>query len=304
VISGSRAEQVRGTQTLVNQMGWMLRHPWVVAMEVGWRWLFGVPFLLICWTRWQHVLTTLTPEDSGFTNINPQNPWIAAGQLSRVWWQYQPLIVHELRWVVPIAAIAWLIVSACGRNAVLKIAEPGTRFRPFGMMLLQAAWAIVFGGVCWGWYRSVGWMASMHFRGSAEPDLIGFSIWLIFLSLGFFTIWALLGWIVSVAPVLMLLEDCSALSALRLTFKLGRPFTSELVEIGMVMGIVNLALIVVAMVLSAAPLPFSDQLGGEALHAVWAAAAVFYLIAHDYFQVVRLKCFVQFWRIFRGGIVG
>ena len=69
----------------------------------------------------------------------------------------------------------------------------------------------------------------------------------------------------------------------------------------MVMGIVNLALIVVAMVLSAAPLPFSDQLGGEALHVVWAGAAVFYLIAHDYFQLVRLKCFVEFWRIFRGG---
>ena len=68
----------------------------------------------------------------------------------------------------------------------------------------------------------------------------------------------------------------------------------------MVMGIVNLALIVLAMVLSAAPLPFSDQLGGDALHVVWAAAAVFYLVAHDYFQVVRLKCFVEFWRTYRG----
>jgi len=36
---------------------------------------------------------------------------------------------------------------------------------------------------------------------------------------------------------------------------------------------------------------------------VWAGAAVFYLIAHDYFQIVRLTCFVQFWKIFRGGIV-
>ena len=62
-------------------------------------------------------------------------------------------------------------------------------------------------------------------------------------------------------------------------------------------------LIVVAMVLSAAPLPFSDQLGGGALHVVWAGAVVVYLIAHDYFQVVRLKCFAQFWKIFRGGIV-
>lgn len=284
-------------------MGWMLRHPAVVALEVGWRWLFGIPFLLVCLTRLKHVLTVLTPEQAGLTNINPQNPWIAAAQLSRVWWQYEPLVAHELRLIASIAVLAWLVISACGRNLTLKLTSPEVRFRPAAMMLLQAGWLAVIGLVCWGWFRSVGWVAATHFRGESEPDLIGFSIWLIFLSLGFFTVWALLGWVVSVAPVLMLMEDISPTSALKLALRLGRPFTSELFEIGMVMGIVNLALIVVAMVLSAAPLPFSDLLGGDALHVVWAGATVFYLIAHDYFQVVRLKCFVEFWKIFRGGIV-
>lgn len=284
-------------------MGWMLRHPAVVAVEVGWRWLFGIPFLLVCWSRLQHVLAVLTPEEAGLTNLNSQNPWAAVGQISRAWLQYQPMVAHELRLIVPFAALAWILISAFGRNLALKMAEPDIRLRPVAMIVLQTAWLIVFGGICVGWFRSVGWAASSHFHGSAEPDLVGFAIWLIFLSLGFFTIWALLGWIVSVAPVLMLLEDCSAPSALGLAFKLGRPFTSELFEIGMVMGIVNLALIVVAMVLSAAPLPFSDELGGDALHVVWAGATVFYLIAHDYFQIVRLKCFVQFWKIFRGAIV-
>lgn len=284
-------------------MGWMLRHPAVVALEVGWRWLFGIPFLLVCLTRLKHVLTVLTPEQAGLTDINPQNPWIAAAQLSRVWWQYEPLVAHELRLIASIAVLAWLVISACGRNLTLKLTSPEVRFRPAAMMMLQAGWLAVFGLVCWGWFRSVGWVAATHFRGESEPDLIGFSIWLIFLSLGFFTVWALLGWVVSVAPVLMLMEDISPTSALKLALRLGRPFTSELFEIGMVMGIVNLALIVVAMVLSAAPLPFSDLLGGDALHVVWAGATVFYLIAHDYFQVVRLKCFVEFWKIFRGGIV-
>jgi hypothetical protein len=53
--------------------------------------------------------------------------------------------------------------------------------------------------------------------------------------------------------------------------------TAKLVEINLVMGIVKLALIVLAMVLSAAPLPFSDQLGPDALHVVWAAATIFFL---------------------------
>jgi hypothetical protein len=283
-------------------MGWMLGHPGVVALEVGWRWLFGIPFLLVCWSRLKSVVAILPPDQSGLSDINAQNPWIAAGELSRALWKYEPLVTRELHWIVPVAVCAWIVISALGRNLGLKLAEPRIKIRPLAMLVLQSAWLAVFGGICWGWMQSVGWAAASHFRGTAEPDLIGFSIWLIFLSLGFFTLWALLGWVVSVAPVLMLLEDCPAPAALRLAFRLGRPFTSELFEIGMVMGIINLALIVVAMVLSAAPLPFSDELGSGALHVVWASAVVFYLIAHDYFQIVRLKCFMQFWKIFRGGI--
>lgn len=284
-------------------MGWMLRHPAAVAAEVGWRWLFGIPFLLVCRARLNHILTVITPQDSGLSNIDPSNPWIASGQLSRALVRYAPLVEHELRWLVPVAALVWIVVSGFGRSVTLKMAEPGLRFRPFATMGLQTVWLMFFGGICWGWFRSVRWDGATHFVPGSEPDLIGFAIWLIFLSLGFFTIWALLGWIVSVAPILMLQEDRSPWKALGMTMRLGKPFTSDLVEIGMVMGIVNLALMVLAMVFSAAPLPFSDQLGSDALHVVWAAATVFYLIAHDYFQLVRLKCFMRFWEFFRGGVI-
>jgi hypothetical protein len=81
--------------------------------------------------------------------------------------------------------------------------------------------------------------------------------------------------------------------------RLGGAFSSKLAEINLVLGIVKLALLVVAMVFSAAPLPFSDELGPGALHFVAATSCVFFLVANDFFQVVRLKAFVEFWRIFR-----
>ena len=62
----------------------------------------------------------------------------------------------------------------------------------------------------------------------------------------------------------------------------------------------KLALIVLAMVFSAAPLPFSSELGPSAMHFVWVASTVFYLVANDYFHVVRLKAFVEFWKTYRG----
>ncbi len=168
------------------------------------------------------------------------------------------------------------------------------------MLLLQAAWAGLFAAISWAWFRSIAWVAATHITAETEPDLVGYSMWVIFLSLGFFTLWALINWAVSIAPLLVLLEGVSPFAALVRSVKLGRTFTGKLVEISMVMGIVNLALVVLAMVFSAAPLPFSDQLGGDTLHAVWAAAAIFYLVASDYFQVVRLKSCVEFWHAYRG----
>ena len=119
-------------------------------------------------------------------------------------------------------------------------------------------------------------------------------------TLGFFVLWALVSWPLTVAPVVLLLEECSVAQALKRSFKLGKAFRGKLIEINLVMGIVTLALLVVAMVLSAAPLPFSDQLGPEAMHIVWGGATLFYLVASDFFQVMRLKSFIEFWWIFRG----
>ena len=192
------------------------------------------------------------------------------------------------------------LVSGLGRSLVLKRMDNRLPFRPVSMVFMQAAWLALLGVVCWGWLRSMAWAAATHIPDSGEPDLVGYSIWAIFLSLGFFTIWAVASWPLTIAPLLMLLEECSAVSSFGRSLRLGRAFTSKLIEINLVMGIVNLALIVVAMVLSAAPLPFSDQLGRDALHAVWGLSVVFYLVASDYFQVVRLKSFIEFWKLFSG----
>jgi hypothetical protein len=295
---------LRGTQSLVGQMGWVFDRSLLTAIEVGWRWIFGVPLLVVCWHQARQILAALPPESAGLSTLDPQNPWIAAVQLSHAWALYQPHVCAVLRWLLPVAALAWVILSGFGRALILRRMEPQPRFRPLQMIALQAAWLALFSITCYGWFCSISWVAAAHITTVGEPDLIGYSMWVIFLSLGFFTAWALVSWPLSIAPVLVLLEERSVLSSLQESLRLGRVFSAKLVEINLVMGIVNLALIVLAMVLSAAPLPFSDQLGADALHVVWILAAIFYLVASDYFQVVRLKGFVEFWKMFRGAPAG
>jgi hypothetical protein len=196
--------------------------------------------------------------------------------------------------------VAWVVVSALGRNLVMKRLEPGLPFRPVSMIALQAAWLAALVFTCWAWFRSIGWAADQHIGNGAEPDLVGYTVWVIVFTLGFFTLWALISWAVAIAPMLVLLENRSAFSALLESLRLGKPFSSKLVEINLVMGIVKLALLVLAMVFSSVLIPFAEQVGAGTLHVEWIIVSIFYFVASDYFQVVRLKGFIEFWRSFRG----
>jgi hypothetical protein len=281
-------------------MGDILRRPSLVAIEAAWRWLFGIPFLLICWQQAQQVLAAYPLESSGFNSIDTQNPWLAAVQISNVIAFYEPHVLAVLHWLLPIAAAAWIAVSGLGRGLLLHRMDARMRCRPFTVIVLQSAWLGLFSLCVWTWLHSMQWVAATHIAVTGEPDLVGYFIWAIFLSLGFFTAFALSSWPLLIAPLLVQRENRSIASALRESLRLGRPLTGKLIEINLVLGIVKLALIVVAMVFSAAPLPFSDELGEGAMHVVAAASVVFYFVANDFFQVVRLKAFLAFRETFRG----
>lgn len=291
---------VRGTQLLVEHMGEVFKRPGLIALEILWRWAVGIPVLWAGWLQVQRILAAYPLANSGWNSIDSENPWVAIVQLAGVWSYYEPPVLAVLRWLVPAAALVWVVFSGVGRNLVLQRLRPGVPFRPFSMMLLQAGSLGLLALTLWAWLASMHWAVATHISVAGEPELVGFFNWAIFLSLGFFALFSLLSWTFSIAPLLMLLERRSVFSALAESLRLGRKFTSKLAEINLVMGIVNLALIVLAMVFSAAPLPFSDEMGTGMLHAVVAGATVFYVLGNDYFQVVRLEAFVEFWKMFRG----
>ncbi len=253
------------------------------------------------------MLTAYPLDSSGFNLVRLQDPWASSVQLGNVFSFYQPYVWAVLRWLLPAAALAWAILSGLGRNFLLmrftgKDAAPAIRtapFRPALMILLQAGWLILLGLTYWGWFRSMQWAAATHISAVGGPDLVGYFIWAIFLSLGFFTAFALLSWPFTIAEFLALLERRAVFSAISQSLRLGKPFTSKLVEVNLVMGIVKLALLVLALVFSSAPLPFADELGSGAVRVALAGSVIIYILANDFFQVVRLKAFLEFWVVFR-----
>jgi hypothetical protein len=68
------AAPLRGTQSLVGQMGWVFSRPSLTLIEVAWRWIFGVPLLMVCWIESQRIFSALPLESAGLANLDPQNP--------------------------------------------------------------------------------------------------------------------------------------------------------------------------------------------------------------------------------------
>ncbi len=119
-------------------------------------------------------------------------------------------------------------------------------------------------------------------------------------TLGFFTLWAVAGWSFSVAPLLAMLHNLGAKASLSASFQLG-PLRSKLVEINLVMGIVKIALIILALVLSACPLPFESVATPDFMLHWYLVVTVLYIVASDFFHVVRLVSYLELWRALSKG---
>jgi len=308
-----RLGELRATQSLVSHMGFVWSHPTLTLVEVAWRWLVGIPILAVVWNQAQKILAQIPPSPAGLDRLDSQNPWLSSELLAEAIGKYTPAVVSVLHWLLPMGVVAWAIVSGLGRALLMtrmNALDPNAT-RPGGSCLrrapgyigLQGLWMVALVGCLWLWYSGVAWASSTHITTGAQPDLVGYLCWLIFISLGLYILWAMVSWTLAMAPVLMLMEGDSrpgaAFRALCGGFSLGKALSAKLMEIGLVLAIVKIMLIVLAMVFSAAPLPFSDEFGPDALHDLYVLIAIAFLIANDYFHVVRLRSYVALWRHFR-----
>ena len=287
---------MRGTQSLLHICAACWKRPSLLGWELLWRWGFGIPAAAIFYYQGARLAAAVSPGLSGLLLSDPMQ---AGQQIAQAAAALKPEVELLARWLGPLLAVAWAIASGLGRSIVLKRLDPAMHAAPLTLMLLQLLRMVALIAVWLGWYRAVQWAADATLS-SATPNLVAWSAWVICLSLGIFVLWALLSWIFSIAPLLAMLEGKGVFSSLVSSLRLGA-LTGKLVEVNLVLGIVRLALIVLAMVFSAIPLPFEADMTGTALYLWWAVVTVLYLVANDFFQVARLAAFVQFWRLYHPG---
>jgi len=293
----------RGTQSFVEILALCWRRPSLLALEILWRWSFGIPLqALLAYVGWRiWVQTAAQLRATGVFDFSLQYPMQGALQISDAIDVLRAPVLHAAAWLLPLSLVTWAVAAGLGRNAVVRRYRPETPRRPGAMIVLQFLRALALCATFLVWFLAIHWAANFSLATASpssdaggEPNLVLYCALVIIFSLGIFTLWALLSWVFSIAPLLVLLEGRGIGASLLRSFRLG-PLRSKLIEINLVMGIVKLALIVLAMVFSAVPLPFEAQVQGTSLYVWWAAVTVLYLVASDFFQVARIAAFVELW---------
>ena len=288
---------VRGTQSFVHIFRDCWRRPSLLALEVLWRWLFGIPLIIVLgWQGWRiYSAAAAQLAGTGILDASIADPMRAAVALSDVYAILAPPILRMLLWLAPVAILAWAVASGIGRNAVLRRYDHSLPRRWPALIILQLLRVIFLTGSFILWFAAIQRAGTATLSGDS-PNFIGYFALVICLSLGIFIVWALVSWVFSIAPLLVLLENRGIASSLVRSLRLG-PLTGKLVEINLIMGIIKLALLVLAMVWSAMPLPFQAEVQGTALYLWWVVGTILYFIASDFFQIARLAAFIELWKL-------
>ncbi len=267
------------------------KRPGVTAMEVAWRWWAGLPILAcVLWWAWLHV-QALTSALLALETVTAFKPLEAATTVSGVGVGLWGLAKGFLVWFAPVALVVWIAAGALGQNVVARRLDPATKraaaaifwlrlVRIMGVLAVLGIWALVVR-----WARGVAITVPVA-RGQ-EPSFLVFMAITIVVSIVLFVGWAIVASPLELAQSVATRRGVGFGAALREAFA-NKRLRGQVMEVGLVLCIVRIALLVLALVFSACPLPFSSVETAEFLRNWWIGVALFYVLMSDYFHVVRL----------------
>ena len=296
-------DEVRGTQSFVQVMAAVFRRPSLTAIEIAWRWLFGAFALWLIGGVLHGILQTqdATIAVAGVVNAPWGDPMAASVKVGEAGAALMPPMLLAARWLVPVLFVAWVLASSVGRMVLLRRLDATLRPSFGSLAALGAIRLVFFGATVALWLAALTWSGSTAITGPArhggEANLVEYFALVVSSTLLLFLAWAAASWVLSIAPVLAMMRGTGVGASLNAACRVG-PLRGKLIEVNLVMGIVKVALIVLAMVFSASPLPFQTVTTPGFLHTWWTGVTLLYLLGSDYFHVVRLAAYLAFWRAY------
>lgn len=293
----SRAEvvrahgDVRGTQSFVGVMSAVWRRPSLTALEILWRWSFGLIAAACVWIFAHDFVMLWVMKLRDVEAILARGRLVGRGAAD----------VHTYQWVLVAMIAGWAVSAGLGRGVVLRRWNRSLNAQRTTLVVLALLRVFVYAGVVLLWCTVLVKIAQRAIwtplSSGAEPSYVPAFAMAVVITVALFVFWAAVSWALRIAPVLAMSRGLGPMRSLRAAMQLG-PLRSKLVEINLVMGIVKVALVVLAMVFSACPLPFEGVESQTFLTCWWLGVGVLFLIGSDYFHVVRAAAYERLYRAY------
>lgn len=285
----------RGPATLAGVVAECWRRPGLLARELAWRWLYGIPALVAVGVACDHIyqVTEGTLQAAGANQISLEHPWRGAAIVSVLASVIGPVVTKVALWLLPLLGLGWAIAAGVGRNLVLRYDEPGLPWRPVAMTVIQLLRVLALAAVLALWWGGLRWSARASTVAGVPNVPVYFGL-VVVLTTGVLVLWTLCSWVFFMTPMFLLIERRSLAASLGGAM---RPSSARgrLVGANAVVALVRFVVAVVFTLLSLLPLGLVSSAQSPLLWAWLAGMTLVYMVISGFFQVVRLVAFVAFW---------
>src|SRR5579875_671392 len=192
----SAVESVRGTQSFVGVMAAVWKRPSLTALEIAWRWLFGVIAAASVWVFAHDAVMLWALKLQDVEALLMRGRLVARGTAD----------VRSYLWLLLAAIVLWAVFAGLGRAAVLRRWDRSLQLRLATTILLALLRALAFAAIVALWFEVLVTIAGRCVWGpmaaGAEPAYVpGFAL-AVTATLLLFCLWAAVSWVFRIAPVL------------------------------------------------------------------------------------------------------
>lgn len=265
--------------------------PVIIAIEIAWRWTFGLIATILLWMGTRAFLAGLRVSPDEEQALRGHDPTMIAAALTHILQQggvLQRLFGIMAAVAIP-SVIVWIIAATLGRATTLKRLMPASNVNMeaiLGLTVSRAA-LLVFGVLAW-----YAWMILCAFVTLTGEPNYPLYLFLSMLALPLIAgVWGVLNWLLSLAPVIAVRDSSTAWKAYAETVRAIRRRRGEFTSVSTWLALPRLAAMVIALMLVVVALIATDSvmIGSVALTIITLAYCAF----ADYLYVVRLAAYVR-----------